>query len=287
MHPTRRSLAAVMAIALMSGALAGPVAAAAPDNDDVANALVVDTLPFAWSGDLGEATSEAGEPFGCHNGGSADLSTWFAWTAPDTGTMRVITGAAPGDSQPTSDTNTAVFGPYDGVPAGMPTVDDLRFCVNGVGDEFALVEGVGAGETYLFQLSAVSTAETNASIRIDFDASAQPQIAIAPTGGVSRIAGFARVAVGIACLDERPFWGVVSIHQRVTRTALARGATEISGTCTQEVAWYDVFVGPGDTIPFAAGWAEVDFYVEVSGSELHTDTAYTVTMVRLRMEGNR
>jgi hypothetical protein len=191
--------------------------------------------------------------------------------------MRVVTDGAMGD------TVAAIFGAYADIPTGLPTAENLRWCVNGVGQEHNLVEAVSGGDLYLFQLSAISTSDTVASLRIEFQASAHPQVAIAGTGGVSRIAGFARVSVGIACLSERPFFGRVSINQRLTRTAMAKGVSEFGGTCTEEMTWHDVYVGPQDNVPFGSGWAEVDFYAEVFGG-LHTDTAYTVTSVRLRNE---
>ena len=277
MHPERSSLASIVLALAVVIATAGPVLAVAPSNDDVADAIQVTGLPFESSLDLADATVEEGEVFGCANSDRADRSAWYVWTVPDDGTMRVVITGAMGD------TVAGIFGPYAELPAGLPNGADLRWCVNGVGDEHNLVEAVGGGETFLFQLSGVSTSDTVASIRIEFEGSAQPQIAIAGTGGVSRIAGFARVSVGIACRYERPFTGWVSINQRLTRTTMARGTGEVSGTCTDEMTWYDVYVGPQDNVPFGSGWAEVDLYLEVYGG-LRTDAAYTVTGVRLRNE---
>lgn len=277
MHPKRSAAASIaLALTLVITNLT-PVAAAPPDNDDVADAIQVGDLPFESSVELADATVEPGEVFGCANGDFADRSVWYAWTVPDYGTMRVVTGGAMGD------TVAGIFGPYADAPDGLPAGEDLRWCVNGVGDEHNLVEAVSGGDVYLLQLSGVSTSDTVASLRIEFEASAYPAIDIAGTGGVSRIAGFARVSVGIACLYERPFYGRVSINQRLTRTTMAKGVSEFSGTCTEEMTWYDVYVGPQDHVPFGGGWAEVDFYAEVYG-ELHTDAAYFVTGVRLRIE---
>jgi hypothetical protein len=135
--------------------------------DNVANPQVADTFPFVWAGNLDEASTEAGEAFGCANGDTADRSVWLAWTAPAAGTMRV-TIAAGGLTEPVSSTNAAIFGPFQERVDRLPARDELRWCVNGVGEEYTLTEVVAAGR-YLIQLSAVSTSETRASIRLEFD----------------------------------------------------------------------------------------------------------------------
>jgi hypothetical protein len=135
--------------------------------DDAAGAMVVDAVPFEWEGDLAQATSEEGEAFGCANQGAADRSIWFALTTPNAGTLRVTIRA--GDlAEPESTTNATVFGPFQEPPEGPPGLADLRWCVNGVGEQYTLTEPVQSG-LYLIQLSEVSTSGTLASIRIDFD----------------------------------------------------------------------------------------------------------------------
>jgi hypothetical protein len=65
----------------------GLAAAAAPPNDDFADAAVLSGDQPEGAGTTDEATSEPGEPN--HGGVSAGASVWYAWTAPRSGLVRV------------------------------------------------------------------------------------------------------------------------------------------------------------------------------------------------------
>ncbi len=71
----RRLLTGLAMIALMLRS-AMPVAAAAPSNDDIANATVVSALPFTDQINTLEATWAASDPEDCHNKGSV----WYTFT---------------------------------------------------------------------------------------------------------------------------------------------------------------------------------------------------------------
>jgi hypothetical protein len=130
--------------------VAAPVAAAAPDNDNLANATAVTTLPFDAYPDVSQATLEAGEAIGCDSGYGMDQSVWYSWTAPQDGTLRVqIDGSWGGQT-------AAVFGPLDPLPTDVLSVGPVRWCVYDPGPDYALNESVQSGETYLFQLTTVS-----------------------------------------------------------------------------------------------------------------------------------
>jgi len=145
-----RSSAIATAIALLLVLpMAAPAAAAAPDNDNLANATVISTLPFDANPDMTEATLEPGEAIGCETFGM-DQSVWYAWTVPDAGQLNVqIDGSYGGQT-------AAVYGPFNAPPTDVTTLGSPLWCVFNPGADNALHEPVGAGETYVFQLTTIS-----------------------------------------------------------------------------------------------------------------------------------
>ena len=142
-----RAMVGVMAMMLV---MAGPAAAVAPSNDDVANATPIWFTPFSEWVDLTDATTEAGEYFDCINAGMADRSAWYSWTVPEDGVMVVVVDGL------WEGTTVGVFGPFETLPTAAGDTGNATWCVNHTGPDFALAESVFAGQTYLFQLSAPS-----------------------------------------------------------------------------------------------------------------------------------
>lgn len=78
----------LFAVWLLAAFVAPALAAAAPPaNDDFAAAETLTGDHVEVSGNVGEATSENGEPN--HGGVSGGQSVWFRWTAPRSGLIRV------------------------------------------------------------------------------------------------------------------------------------------------------------------------------------------------------
>ena len=88
-HTRLATLAALAVVALF--ALAGSAQAAAPSNDDFANAITLTGPSGTESGSNAEATAQAGEPqnhaaeLDAQGGDLGNTSVWYEWTAPASG----------------------------------------------------------------------------------------------------------------------------------------------------------------------------------------------------------
>ncbi|WP_193613021.1 carboxypeptidase regulatory-like domain-containing protein [Nocardioides lijunqiniae] len=80
------ALGPLLAIAGLA-AVPAPASAAAPTNDDFADAQVLDTLPATVTGDSTDATREPNEP--SHADAPGGASVWFSWTAAANGFVSV------------------------------------------------------------------------------------------------------------------------------------------------------------------------------------------------------
>jgi hypothetical protein len=143
----RRGLtAAVAGGALVAGALAyqAPAQAAAPTNDNFANAVVISGTSVTLTASNADATTETGEPLDMGYGWSLGASIWYRWTAPVTADYAVSTAGSDFDTE---------LGVYTGSSVGALTrvvSDDEDFAndsTSGVG--FAAT----AGTTYLIQVA--------------------------------------------------------------------------------------------------------------------------------------
>src|SRR5207245_2486834 len=77
---------------------------------------------------------------------------WYAWTSSSAGLLAVqIDGPFGGQT-------AAVYGPMASLPTDVTTLGSPAGCVFYPGTANALTRSVGAGETYVFQLTAVSWA---------------------------------------------------------------------------------------------------------------------------------
>lgn len=90
----RRSPFALVGAIVLLTALATPVAAAPPSNDDPAGATVVtEPLPFVDSIDTSEATNGADDAVGC-GGPDVTSSVWYTYTPSSDLTARISTDAS-------------------------------------------------------------------------------------------------------------------------------------------------------------------------------------------------
>ncbi len=93
-HRDRRSLWAWLALAAFIWLCLGNTAsAAAPANDDFANAAALSGLPANATGTNVDATTESGEPEHTDfpSGNPGEHSVWWSWTAPSDGDITVGT----------------------------------------------------------------------------------------------------------------------------------------------------------------------------------------------------
>jgi len=144
MRSPRALLAAALAIAALL-ALAGSAQAAAPSNDDFANAITLRGWSGTQSGSSVGANGEAGEPNNhdaecCEVDDLGNTSVWYDWTAPASGLVGfdTITGTSSFDS---------VLGVYTGELGSLQEIE-FNDDYGGVCCTSRFVFNAEAGETY-------------------------------------------------------------------------------------------------------------------------------------------
>lgn len=149
-----RAVAVVLSIAIASATVAGPVMAATPPNDNLADAQVLSgAFPISVTASNDGATSEAGEP--SHGAGSA-ASVWWRWTATLNGP---ITVSACGSS---FDTLLAV---YTGTTfADMTQVAQSDDACN---QQSEVILTVASGTTYLVAVDGFGGSTGDISLSLD------------------------------------------------------------------------------------------------------------------------
>ncbi|HET6594346.1 MAG TPA: hypothetical protein VFG81_01905 [Anaerolineales bacterium] len=115
-----------------------PAQALAPNNDHLANAMMIPALPFSISVDLSEATLEPGEPQSCEQ---ADRTVWYTLTPSSTMTM--IADVRLGNNPKVSI--------YRATGSGFANLEHIQ-CVSPGGAVTFLAE---QGQTYYIQVGAV------------------------------------------------------------------------------------------------------------------------------------
>lgn len=137
--------AAVIVVVL---AIAGQAVAAAPGNDNFANATVLTGVPTSVSQSTVEATMEAGEPPVACEGYSGGQTVWFRYNSTTAGTLRVDTLGSGWDTMLLVYTGT--WGDLDLVVCD----DDIDIST----DRQSRVESdVSANTTYWFQVGGYET----------------------------------------------------------------------------------------------------------------------------------
>lgn len=131
------TIASVLLIALSS---VHPAFAAAPANDNFANAMMITTLPFSDSFNTTEATAEQGESNQCNP--TTYHSIWYAFTSATT--MWVRAGLSDMNF-----TNTFTF-----YKADSNGVLQFQGCSSGSGSGAGVQSKLTAGVTYYFQISS-------------------------------------------------------------------------------------------------------------------------------------
>lgn len=135
-----RGLSVGLTLGVLLGAMGvlAPAAYAAPTNDDFADAVVIDAIPFSDERSTFDATDEPGEPEGC---GVGSQTVWYRYSAT-------------ADERLTADTYGSTFDTVLAVYTGS-TVDTLDE-IDCNDDSFDLQSKVSfdavAGETYHFQV---------------------------------------------------------------------------------------------------------------------------------------
>ena len=150
----------IIAVALGTWLTAGTAMAAAPANDNFADAIALTGVASGQTGAVVagtqsgttnvEATLESGEP----NGGGGTGTVWFKWTSPDSGSLTFYTN---GSAYPRAEGWDAVVGLYTGSSAGALT------SIGGPQDgdyPETMTRPVVAGTTYYIQVAGYENEAT-------------------------------------------------------------------------------------------------------------------------------
>jgi thiol-disulfide isomerase/thioredoxin len=140
------------------------VQAAAPTNDNFANATVISGVTNFFASNV-DATTEPGESL--HAGEPTINTVWWKWTAPYTGTFRVVTSNSVVSGQVPLDTVVAVYTGDTVSNLTQVVANDDTIFGGGFGATWSRVAfRAYAGETFMIAVGSLANAGT---IRLDVD----------------------------------------------------------------------------------------------------------------------
>jgi hypothetical protein len=255
MHFPKRIYIVLIVFASMLG-WTFPVLAAAPSNDDFANATVIGALPFTDSIDTQEATAAEGDPAHCPN----SRSVWYRFTP--TRDMWI-------DANTFGSNYDTTLGVYIDSPIGLIFFD----CNDDADDEGSLVESqvvfaASAGTTYYFLVGAYggddgsdlvfSVGETAPPVPLDIS------LTLSNVGSFNSRTGEATVSGTVSCNVDSYIIVYGDLRQSVGRVSTIIGDVfELVNCIPEEPIPWRVTVVP-DSGKFAGGSAKLNVYA--SGS---------------------
>jgi hypothetical protein len=223
-----RLAASLGTVAIVMTALAGPVSAAAPGNDDIASPTVVGALPYTDGPyDTTEATTGATDPTFCF--GEPDQSTvWYSFTPASSGFYEADTFG--------SDYDTTL---YVGTPDGAGGIDVIDCNDDAKGLQSALTWVATGGTTYLLAVGTccgggvVGEAGGGGSLTFHVDAAPPPPTLTLTVDGTGSFNGYgvATIRGSIDCSNADGVEIDADASQRVGRIVL-RGFGGIFVDCS-------------------------------------------------------
>lgn len=257
-----RSAAVASAIALvLLLPLATPVAASAPDNDNLANATIIAGMPFEAYPDLSEATTEPGEQFPCSGYNEGYVTVWYSYTPSVDGAISVGLGRDEGTAYGT------VYGPDDPtgiVPAatgGGRCFDSSQGPIDG-----ALRMAVTGDSTYLFQIYVSTWYGGSEPVHLVMEAGPPPLSVVgvvATAGTVQHASGVAWVSITVTCNNPANFWIYATLRERLTRTKLANAFADNGGQCGPQPSVITLGFADDD-VAFAPGSAQLSGHIDAA-----------------------
>lgn len=251
---------------------ATPAWAAAPSNDDVANATPVPAVPFTDVTDTTEATPEATDG-SCSGSGP---SVWYAITVPSTTYIEVNTAGS------AYDTTLHAFTGSVGSLELLACNDDYYGLQSRLG-----FEAVG-GETYHVMVGSYAGGAGGPMTLNVFETEPPPppfDLAFGSIGGSANgKTGVATIRGTITCNSDGSYWIEGRLRQRVGRLILL-ASWSASGECTGGSA---VFQAPAvsDGGLFTSGAATVEGIYLEGCNATSCDTEYPDT-VSIKLKGSR
>jgi hypothetical protein len=224
--------------------------AAAPTNDDIANATPVTALPFADSVDTTDATTAQDDPDCVGNGPTA----WYVYT-PAT------------DQQLLADTLGSDYDTTLSVYTGSPgSLTQIACNDDAVGVQSAVLFDAASGTTYFFMVGAFASGDGgNLTFSVD-ESDFQPTDVEVTIDGIAKFnskTGSAYLSGTVTCTDGAVAFLDAGLEQRVgRRTVTGGGSTFVECDGTSQ-AWTVEVVG--DNGLFKGGQARTLVFAEACG----------------------
>jgi hypothetical protein len=200
--------------------------------DDVADPLIISSVPYRYELDMNGTTSQPTDPNDCAAGVGRSPSVWFTFTPADSGMMVATTDG--------SDFDTLLYLTLPGEDGQVELIDCNDDAVNGL--HSAIRFDAYAGTTYLFMVAPFGGASAGLLVfgLEGFVGEELPEVTIdIDRRVIVDAAGRATVTGTVACSDRMGFLYLeVSLRQRVDRTIIEGWAEVEIDTCTPEgVPW--------------------------------------------------
>jgi hypothetical protein len=215
--------------------------AAAPPNDDRANATVIPGLPFTDLENTADATTEADDP-DCYGNGP---TVWYSFTASADATLRVL-----------ADT----FGSNYDTTLSIYTKGDQIGCNDDAGSsQSGVIFEAAKGVTYDIMVGSYFNGP-GGDLQFNIDLAPPPidiELTVDPTGKVDLATGQATLSGTVLC--SYPTW--VNLYgflkEKLNHLFISGDFGEISVYCTGETAWTSPAISADNGL-FKGGKASVD-----------------------------
>lgn len=269
MNGRTRVMASAISLLLVA-ATAAPVFAAAPDNDDIGDAVVIAALPYSDTGDTSEATTGATDPDVC--GFGTGPTVWYAYTPTEAVRLQIDTFG--------SDYDTTL---QVGVSDGQGGVDVMACNDDAAGTAQSRVRiDAEAATTYLIMVGSYASGPGGGlSLQVDVAPPATPLSIALTVDGTARFdrSGVATISGTLVCSGADEAWLFGSLSQQVGRFRI-EGHGDVMVPCDPAgVSWTMPIAG--HTGVFAGGRGTVWIGAETCNDEDCTFDAVERT-VRLR-----
>lgn len=270
---TRRRIPLVMAaLATVILTLAGPAAAAAPDNDDLESATTVTDLPFTDMIDTSEATEAADDP-DCFGAGP---TVWYALTLDSDTFLEVNTNGSDYDT-----TLSAYLGERGNLEqiacdddSGESVRSRIRFDAAAGQTYYLMVGAFGSGSGGNLVLTALE-ADPADVLTVD--------VALDPVGRVAPRSGTAWLSGTVSCSGADSVEVFAGLRQRAGRAIITGSGSDFL-PCDGETEF--TLEIRGENGVFAGGRADATADVFACGED-ECSSAFVEQEVRLRGGGGR
>ena len=214
-----RSAALTLTLILVSATVAF---AAAPANDNRADATVIESLPYSDNVDIAEATTEVGEPQRCSN----HRSVWYRYTA--TADEKLVATARAADFTPSITV-------YRGTLEAMSFFHCSSASTDGEETAVAVAFNVVPDQTYFFQVAGFGDGET---APVEFALRPQVDVETAPANTLwGARDGSVTVTGRVSCSSPVSAQLKIGLDQRVDGETWNQARGQVVVSCDTKTLW--------------------------------------------------